>query len=107
MKDDKELSDLDVCIEIEKLKGFTLVYSDNLGDYSIGTPYAKDDRRFDPITDNALNLELRDEFEVVVDYNNLEVICYKSKSAFMTTTNFTDKSQINRAVCLCILEGVK
>lgn len=59
---------------------------------------------FDPL-DNAINVELRDEYEVTVDYHHRMVFIFGDKGRVYRFDD--DKTKINRAVCECILESVK
>ena len=106
----KELSDLEVRIEIAKIyKGGKYdVHSRPAVDYCgiIPRDCVGKTINFNPITDNALNLELRDEYKVSVDYHNcLAFICVNGDVAF--EVYFTEELQINRVVLECILESVK
>ena len=106
----KELTDLEVRVEIAKIyKGGKYdVHSRAVVDYCgiIPRDCVGKATSFNPITDNALNLELRDEYEVTVDYAYGRIfILYRG--GMQARGEFTDKSQINRAVCECILESVK
>lgn len=57
---------------------------------------------YNPVTDKALNLELRDEFEVEIDYNAKQVLC--TRNDYLVAIDY--HSCINRAVCLAIIECI-
>lgn len=115
--DDKELTDLEICKAISKMKGYEeILKGDPLhqqGKFSVVKSRWKQSGNvkhygsFNPITDNAINLELRDEYEVTVDYRNSRVYKVTLSGVCVDIIYFTDKSQINRAVLECILESVK
>ena len=98
----KELTDLEICRGIARIKtlGFAVDFDGKFSAHNV------DWFPFNPITDNALNLELRDEYELRIIYDKGYVYLYSAKG-LLFTSEFTDKSQINLAVCLCILESVK
>lgn len=109
----KELTDLQVCIAIAELKGFEYtVCLDDTGDY-----IEVDGQVFHPVACGRLNVELRDEYEVTVDYQSKEVEIHGEVSSpesdagygivCIASVAFDDKTQINRAAMLCILESVK
>ena len=109
---DNELTDLDVCGGIAKKKlGADLLSMENHPYDGICAIYKECGLRlriaFNPITDDALNLQLRDEFEVEVNYFHGRVIIYDHDTGQTWRVTFSDKSEINRAVCLCILESLK
>ena len=59
----------------------------------------------------SILLGLRDEYEVEIDYSAKEVCIWGTKEGqnaiALTSVEFADKTQINRAAMLCILESVK
>lgn len=60
---------------------------------------------YSPVNNDSLNLKLRDEYEVYVNYEVCQVGI--DDGGCDCAYGFNDKSQINRAVCLCILESVQ
>jgi len=62
---------------------------------------------FEPITDNALNLSLRDEFEVSINYEMRLIWITGDDGHTLAMIKVNNKSDINRCICLCILESVK
>lgn len=109
MKDDKELTNLWISIELAKIK-FT-------GTHDIHTTHDKKCgilplgcigklTIFNPF-DNATNLELRDEYRVTLDYVTKSVYILKFPGGKIYSVEFADASEINRAVLLCVLESVK
>ena len=111
MKDDKELTDLEVAVEIAKLKGISCRADYRCvrvipGHANGGNCLSSHTHIFNPITDSALNLELRDEYEVEIDYFNKRCTMSNDNANITSYVKFTDKSQINRAAMLCILESL-
>ena len=112
----EKLTDLEVSRAIAMLKGL-IPKTYGAGPVFLKNPMTGSHKIYEPITDNAINLELRDEYEVEIDYSAGEVSIYgdvdnpESNAGYdlvqIAIIEFTDKSQINRAVCLCILESVK
>ena len=108
MKDDKELTDFQIKKRVVELRygdkwdvhtnepaGFIgIIPKDCMGKVA----------KIDPF-DNALNLELRDEYGVTVDYHHRMVFIFGDKGRVYRFDD--DKTKINRAVLICILESVK
>ena len=62
---------------------------------------------FDPVSNSAQNVELRDEYKVEINYFHKRVIIYNHDTGQTWRVEYEDESQINRAVLECILESVK
>lgn len=65
---------------------------------------------FNPITDGNINLMIRDEFEVEVDYEAKEVSVYGDSAVewvALSTVPYTTKGEIKRAVCIAVVEAHK
>lgn len=105
-------NDLDINKALAELKGHELCSEWDCaaqpGDVLIGRGNG-DLRCFNPITDKSLNLDLRDEFEVTINYsgNFAFIPANRQRHRGICTVKFTDKSEINRTVCLVILESFK
>ena len=99
----KELSDLDICRALAEINQYAMPATNLSAGVSEEDYYNK---HSNPITDNALNLELRDEYEIKIIYDKNYLYMY-DKECNLFSAKFADKSQINRAVCECILESVK
>ena len=114
------LENLNISAKIAELQGATNVTLDigvkgkipsmiawfKLGDgFSYQEPIA--DHGYSPVTDKALNLDLRDKYDVTVNYTDNFVFIPARGPRGVSTVAFTDKSQINRAVCLCIIDSSK
>lgn len=103
----KELSNFELCIDIAKALGADKVTSNNK--MTTVTAVFKNRTIFDfnPITDNALNLNIRDELEIVINYFENLVIIYNYQTGQNWSVGFNDKLEINKTVCLAIKESVK
>ncbi len=102
----QELTDLGINIKIAELRGAKETFIN----FAESTVTAVFDNRtcfgYDAL-DNAPNLELRDEYEVTICYVTNQVYIVKFPTGICHNQEFTDKSQINRCVLICILESVK
>ena len=108
MKDDKELTNLEVCNRIAKLTKQNYQIINNEIKVCPANGILRGYSSFyNPITDNALNLELRDEYQVEIDYFRGRVIIYNHDTGQTWAVYYADKSGVNRAVLECILESVK
>lgn len=59
-----------------KAAGILAQYSDNLGDFSIGEPYSRNERRWNPLTDDgdALRLAVKLKMDLDLDASGLGCI---------------------------------
>ena len=109
---DKELSDFGICEQITlmrlkaKYPNAKSIEFERHNCFWVETVGFSSWPLLNPITDNALNLELRDEYEVEIDYW-MCVVQIRKEGDVIAEVSFTDKKQINRAVLECILESVK
>jgi hypothetical protein len=66
-------------------------------------------RKYNPITDLALNCMLRDKYEVVIDYDNYGVYISDANACEFSSGVVAAESfkmeEINVAVCICILKS--
>lgn len=47
------MTDDQLILDAAKAAGLTVQWSDNCGDFTIGAPYSRDERRWNPLTDDA------------------------------------------------------
>ena len=98
-----KLSKLQLVKLFAKLEGVTLAYSDNIGGWSSGTPYGKDDFEYDPIKNIEFNCSLRDKYEVEICYRHKEVAVWIEST--WIKVEFKTKRSIPRSVIKCILKS--
>ena len=101
------MKDLEIIKEVAKIErpDSHVVYDDRVT--VTGVVFGKEyEEYYNPIRD----LTLRDKYEVIVDYHNKIVLIYKNAPINTTdfvSVSFKSKEEINRAVCLCIIEAYK
>lgn len=102
--EDGGLTDLQIIAEVAKISGVSHYECDG----KVLTKLFDKPCVFNPITDNHINLSLRDECEVVIDYEGREVSIYdylEEEYLAIATVSYNTKGGINRAVCLAIVEA--
>jgi len=104
------MDDLDLIKAFAELEGVTLTYSNNIGEWSSGTPYGSDDYEYNPIACGREIIEAMLKYNVGVNtYGSFVYIDsdYTDKPPIATVTydDFDDYIAFGRAVIECILES--
>ena len=117
MVNSMELTDLDICKRIAEIEhGRAFIDCDEGGRF-VNLYDPRSDRggeEYNPLTDKALNCELRDKYNVEVNYGykTCSIYAYSyfddgslSSCASIVSVDFKSKEEIPRAVLLCIIEA--
>lgn len=101
-----ELTDLEIAEEIAKIKGFNFDFKFSKGT-SVPTVITSDgiSIRYNPLS-NKNNCKLRDEFNVEIDYDQ-KLVEVRKDSCTLSQIAFINKKDINKAVCLAIIEAYR
>jgi len=101
------LSDFEVNEAIAKLRGATETLRNTENGRLTAVFGSVSCFGYSPITDNDLNLELRDEFKVEISYFHRRAVIYNWDTGQQWTVCYFDGESPNRAALECILESVK
>ena len=98
------MNELELCKAIAKIEGLTLTYSSNIGGWSSGTPYGKDDYEYNPLINKVMLFDLMVKHGVVVKPHSggfTDVFIDDYKILVVCATD----DEIPRAILECILEA--
>lgn len=97
MGSDRELLEL-----AAKAAGLKVQYSDNWGDYSIGEPYSKGEKRWNPLTDDGDALRLAVSIQLLVNVGDF--MAYATDGEFKAE-EMSDGQDIYEATRRCIVRA--
>ena len=107
----KELTDLEICKRIAEIKRPNeWIIKDNKLMIVVEQFGREHQEYWNPITGNALNCQLRDEFRVNIEYwldQGAVLYILNDDGERVCTIDVDTDEEINRAVCLCIIEAHK
>ena len=98
------MNEFEMCKAIAELEGFEIVQQ-KTGGWFAATAHNKTVFDYNPITDLALNCELRDRYKVAVSYDYVESYALCEIDICLHYTAATTKQDIPRAVIECILKS--